>query len=453
MSELLFIFFIVYVMPHTSKTIAITTLGCKVNQCDSAAILQQLQEDGYTPVPFNGEADCYIINTCAVTAPTEAQSRQLIRRALRRSEKAPVIVTGCYAQKNADLLRTISVRVHVTGNVEKKDLPHLIDALLKGDDVVFEVQDIAQQSVFTTPGAKIFSGRTRSFLKIQDGCNNHCAYCIVPSVRGPSRSLPAGQVLGRMHELVDNGYQEIVFTGIHLGAWGIDLKPGTCLGELLTLCQADPVLNTIRLRLSSIEPTEWSDEIISLMSRSKNMCPHVHIPLQSGDADILKSMKRTYTPELFHDLVLRLVRIIPDINIGIDVIAGLPGETDSCFDNTLSLLKLLPAGYLHVFPYSRRPGTPAAEMPGQVPIQIIRKRVKCLRELSDLKKQAFYERYIEADMEVLVESRRDRTTGLLRGITANYIPVLFTSDDAVMGTLRNVTLKSVDGNVMHGKLL
>jgi len=440
-------------MPHTSKTIAITTLGCKVNQCDSAAILQQLQDDGHTPVPFNGEADCYIINTCAVTASTEAQSRQLIRRALRRSDKAPVIVTGCYAQQNADRLRAISSRVHVTGNVEKKDLPNLIDALLKGDEVIFPIQDIAQESMFTTPGAERFAGRTRAFLKIQDGCNSHCAYCIVPSVRGPSRSLSARLVIDRMRELVANGYQEIVFTGIHLGAWGTDLSPASCLGDLLALCQSERSLDEIRLRLSSIEPTEWSDDIISLMSRSKSMCPHVHIPLQSGDTDILKSMKRTYTPEFFHELVLRLVRIIPDMNIGIDVIAGLPGETDKSFDSTLQLLESLPVGYLHVFPYSRRLGTPAARMPDQVPIQIIRKRVKFLRELSDRKKQVFYERYIDSDLEVLVESRRDRTTGFLRGITANYIPVLFAGDDAVMGTLQNVTLKSIDGNVASGSLL
>lgn len=440
-------------MSHTSQTIAITTLGCKVNQCDSAAISQQLQEIGYSVVPFKAKADCYIINTCAVTASTEAQSRQLIRRVLRRSEKALIIVTGCYAQKNADLLQTISTRVRVSGNAEKKYLPGLIDTLLKGDEVFFEIQDILQQRVFTTPGAETFAGRTRAFLKIQDGCNSYCAYCIVPSVRGPSRSLPPDQVIGRMHELVKNGYQEIVFTGIHLGAWGVDLKPGTNLSELLTLCQADPVLDGIRLRLSSIEPTEWSDVIIALMSRSKNMCPHVHIPLQSGDADILKSMKRTYTPEFFYDLVMRLVREIPNINIGIDVIAGLPGETDACFDTTFSMLTSLPAGYLHAFPYSRRPGTPAAHMPGQVPAPTIRKRMNKLRQLSDRKKQNFYERYQGAEMEVLVENRRDRVTGLLRGITHNYIPVLFNGDDALMGTLRHVTLTCIDGIVVQGCLV
>jgi threonylcarbamoyladenosine tRNA methylthiotransferase MtaB len=440
-------------MSNTTKTIAITTLGCKVNQCDSAAISKQLQNKGYNPVPFSAEADCYIINTCAVTASTEAQSRQLIRRALRRSDEALILVTGCYAQKNAELLRSISPRVHVAGNVEKNDVPSLIDRLFKGDAGVFDIQDISQQRVFTTPGAENFAGRTRAFLKIQDGCNSHCAYCIVPSVRGPSRSLPAGQVIRRMHDLVKNGYREIVFTGIHLGAWGIDLKPVSSLAELLTLCHTDPAFDGIRLRLSSIEPTEWSDTIITLMSRSKNICPHVHIPLQSGDTSILESMRRPYTPEFFYDLVNRLVRKISGINIGIDVIAGLPGETDECFDNTFSLLESLPAGYLHAFPYSRRPGTPAFRMPGQVTAPVKRKRMDVLRQLSDRKKHDFYARFLGAEMEVLVESRRDRVRGLLRGVTRNYIPVLFNGDDALMGTPVHVNLTDIDGTVVRGSLV
>lgn len=440
-------------MSQVCKSIAITTLGCKVNQCDAAAIAHQLQEYGHCLVPFTDEADCYIINTCVVTSSTESQSRQLIRRALRRSEKASIIVTGCYAQKNSDALRAISERVQVAGNAEKKDLPRLIDSLLKGQAAVFKVEDIAHQNVFTTPAAETFAGRSRAFLKIQDGCNSHCAYCIVPSVRGPSRSLPAVQVIGRMRDLAANGYLEIVFTGIHLGLWGLDLNPSCCLSQLLTLCEADTALQGIRFRLSSLEPNEWSDDIIDLMLRSKKMCPHAHIPLQSGDADILHAMGRTYSPEFFYDLVLRLAREIRGINIGIDVIAGLPGETDACFENTFNLLESLPAGYLHVFPYSRRPGTRAALMPAQVPAAVIRERMHILRQLSDRKKQAFLEYHAGSCMDVLVEGRRDRSTGLLRGITGNYIPVLFTGDNALMGTLQRVTLDGIEGGVVRGCVL
>ena len=440
-------------MSHTFKTIAITTLGCKVNQCDSAAIANQLQAQGYCLVSFTEEADCYVVNTCVVTASTEAQSRQLIRRALRLSEKAPVIVTGCYAQQNAGLLRAISERVQVAGNVEKTDLPCLIDSLLKGEQVAFSVGDIARQNMFTTPGAETFTGRSRAFLKIQDGCNSHCAYCIVPSVRGPSRSLPLVEVMERMRELAANGYLEIVLTGIHLGAWGMDLNPAHCLSDMLRCSEEEAALGNVRVRLSSLEPTEWTDEIIDCMQRSQNVCAHAHIPLQSGDADILHAMGRTYSPEFFKDLVARLARDIPNINIGIDVIAGLPGETDACFDNTFRLLEALPCGYLHVFPYSRRSGTRAALMPAQVPAAVIRERMRILRQLSDRKKQVFFERFIGAEMDVLVEGRRDRSTGLLRGMSGNYIPVLFNGDDARIGTMQQVLITEVDGLIAKGSLL
>jgi threonylcarbamoyladenosine tRNA methylthiotransferase MtaB len=440
-------------MPYTFKTIAITTLGCKVNQCDSAAIANQLQEKGYCLVSFTEEADCYVINTCVVTASTEAQSRQLIRRALRLSQKAPVIVTGCYAQQNAGVLRAISERVQVAGNVEKNDLPCLIDSLLRGKDVAFSVSDIVFQKMFATPGAETFTGRSRAFLKIQDGCNSRCAYCIVPSVRGPSRSLPLVEVMQRMRDLAVNGYLEIVLTGIHLGAWGMDLNPARCLSDMLSNSEMDDDLRNVRVRLSSLEPTEWSDEIIDMMLRSKNVCPHAHIPLQSGDADILHAMGRAYSPDFFKDLVVRLSREIPNINIGIDVIAGLPGETDACFDNTFTLLESLPFGYLHVFPYSRRPGTRAALMPAQVSTVVIRERMRILRQLSDRKKQVFFDRHVGSRMDVLVEGRRDRVTGLLRGITGNYIPVLFAGNDVLMGTLQQIMITEVSGLIVKGCLV
>ena len=437
-------------MSKKSYRFAITTLGCKVNQCDSAAIVHQMQERGLCHVPFADEADCYIINTCVVTSSTEAQSRQLIRRALGRSEEAVVVVTGCYAQKNADKLMAMSPRVKVAGNREKKDLPHLIERFLLGCNADFTVQDIALERLFSTPFADTFAGRTRASLKIQDGCNGRCAYCIVPSVRGPSRSLPSDQVMERMHALTANGFREIVLTGIHLGAWGLDLTPRMALSDIVEMCVRDPLLQSTRIRLSSIEPTEWCDDIIHLLAGSETLCHHVHIPVQSGDPELLKSMQRSYTPDFFHELVMRLIQEIPDLNIGIDVITGLPGETDERFETTLSFLESLPAGYLHVFPYSRRPGTPAAVMPGQVVPAVIRERMQILRQLSDRKKQAFYKRFAGTVMEVLVEGRREKSTGLLRGITGNYIPVLFRGDDSLMGTLQRVRLVRLDGGVMRG---
>jgi threonylcarbamoyladenosine tRNA methylthiotransferase MtaB len=257
----------------------------------------------------------------------------------------------------------------------------------------------------------------------------------------------------RMRELAANGYLEIVLTGIHLGAWGMDLNPACCLSHVLGSSEEDVVLGNVRVRLSSLEPTEWTDEIIDCVLRSKKVCAHAHIPLQSGDADILHAMGRSYSPEFFKDLAARLARDIPNINIGIDVITGLPGETDACFDNTYRLLDSLPCGYLHVFPYSRRPGTRAALMPAQVTAAVIRERMRILRQLSDRKKQAFFERFIGADLDVLVEGRRDRSTGYLRGFSGNYIPVLFNGDDALMGTMQQVRITEVDGLIAKGRLL
>jgi threonylcarbamoyladenosine tRNA methylthiotransferase MtaB len=214
----------------------------------------------------------------------------------------------------------------------------------------------------------------------------------------------------------------------------------------------DAFLRNVRIRLSSLEPTEWTDDIIDLM-RSKKLCPHAHIPMQSGDAGILHAMGRTYSPDFFKERVLQLARKIPNINIGIDVIAGLPGETETCFDNTFRLLESLPFGYLHVFSYSRRPGTRAALMPDQVPVAIIRERMRILRQLSDRKKQAFFERHAGSCMDVLVEGRRDRGTGLLRGITGSYIPVLFNGDDALMGTMQQVRLDVCEGGLMSGRIV
>lgn len=440
---------------HSSRcrTIAITTLGCKVNQCDSAAIADELQKSGYELVPFNSRADCYIINTCVVTASTESQSRQLIRRALRHSESAEVIVTGCYAQHRAERLRVLFPRIKIAGNAEKKDLAHTIHCLLNGGQPSFDVKDIFHERIFTTPAADNIADRTRAFLKIQDGCNNRCCYCIVPAVRGPSRSLPAAEVRARMLTLYANGYHEIVLTGVHLGAWGLDLKPQQELSGLLKMCIHDSRVPPAWIRLSSIEPTEWNDELIALMTNAENLCPHVHIPLQSGDPGLLRSMGRPYTPELFHDLIVCLARSIPLLNTGIDVIAGLPGETDERFSNTCRLIENLPVGYLHVFPYSRRPGTVAAEMPGQVHASVIRQRTRALRELSDLKKKAFYESCSGIVMDALVEGRRDRRTLKLRAVTRNYIPVLFDGDDSLMGTLQRVRLEKYSQGAMLGLLV
>jgi threonylcarbamoyladenosine tRNA methylthiotransferase MtaB len=439
-------------MKQNSLTISFTTLGCKVNQYDSGAMADALRKAGFQIAPTAAGADICIINTCVVTESTEAQSRQLIRRVLREQPGCRVIVTGCYAQKSARELQALSDRVSVIGNTEKKDIAAFVTSLQAGGPSFAAVSDIAAEKTFTTPACTKLFDRTRAFLKIQDGCNSRCTYCIVPSVRGPSRSLPAGEVKNRLVELKQEGYREIVLTGIHLGAFGLDALPRTSLAEMLAGLEYEKALAGLRLRLSSIEPTEFTPDLITVIARSKLICPHVHIPLQSGDAAVLKIMGRPYSPAFFRDLVLHLAAAIPGLNIGIDVIAGFPGETDRAFDNTVELLRELPAGYLHVFPYSRRSGTPAAEFTGQVAEQVKKKRALKLRQLSDEKRRRFYEGHAGAIIPVLVENRRHKKTGLLRGISRNYIPVLFEGPAGLAGREVPVQIMTTDTQEPQGRL-
>lgn len=439
-------------MEKNNIKVSIATLGCKVNQCDSGAMLESLAHYGYSIVPFSAQADFCIVNTCVVTEKTEAQSRQLIRRALRLSPGCRVIASGCYAQKSREDLLSISDRVHLIGNREKKDILLYIAGLLNSGPAVNAVADIAGETVFTTPSCSRFFGRTRAFLKIQDGCNSRCSYCIVPSVRGPSRSLPGAEVQERLQLLVSSGYKEIVLTGIHLGSYGLDLTPRATITELLCALEAEARLSHLRIRLSSIEPTEISDELISFISHSSSVCPHVHIPLQSGDETILKKMKRPYDPGFFKERISRILSDLPEVNIGIDVIAGFPGETDEQFQNTVVFIQGLPAGYLHVFPYSRRQGTPAALLAGQVPEAVKKKRSQMLREISEAKKHSFYSSYKQRILSVLLEGKRERSTGMLSGFSKNYIPVFLDGPDGLSGREVLVRVEEVHEGRAYGVL-
>lgn len=439
-------------MQNSSAKIFISTLGCKVNQCDSAAMAESLKNSGYEIVHSADEADVCIVNTCVVTRKTESQSRQQVRKCLKLSPGGRVMAVGCYAQKSAEDLGAISEKVMVLGNREKKDIVTFANHFISSDKVQSCVSDIMREKHFTTPANPAFLDRTRAFLKVQDGCNARCAYCIVPSVRGKSRSLSPEEFISRLHAFADQGFREVVLTGIHLGAYGLDLDPGTNLLAVLEKLEQDERLAAIRLRISSFEPKEFSDDLIEFIARSKRVCPHLHIPLQSGDAEILKRMRRPYTPDFFKDLCLKLSSKIPDVNIGIDVIAGFPGETAACFENTYQLLAALPCTYLHVFPYSRREGTAAAEFDGRVPEDVKKKRVKKLITLSNQKKEACYSRYIGRVVPVLVEGKRDKESGNLKGFSRNYIPVLFSGGDDLFGKEVPVKVIHVKGAAVSGEL-
>jgi len=401
--------------------VAVATLGCKVNQCESAGIAESLAARGMTPVPCEEAADCYIINTCTVTGRTDYQSRQLIRRAIRRNPAAVVVVTGCYAQRAPEeIARIPGVRI-VAGNAEKERLPDILLETAAGSQQLL-VGDIRGERGISHLEAAVFPEHTRAFLKIQDGCNAFCSYCIVPHSRGRSRSLTPAEVTERIAALAKAGYREAVLTGIHLGAYGRDLTPPANLTALVRgIVEACPVE---RLRLSSIEPQEVTDELIALVDASGPVCRHLHIPLQSGDDATLSAMNRDYDAAFFRELVNRIVDTIPGVAVGIDVMAGFPGETEAAFLNTLRLVEELPLAYLHVFPFSRRPGTPAAEMEGQIPEGVKKRRAEILRSVGAAKRRAFAGGFIGKPLAVLIEGRKDKATGFPLGFSDNYIPVV-----------------------------
>ena len=402
--------------------VAVVTLGCKVNQCESAGIAEAISARGMTIVPFEDEADCYIVNTCTVTGRTDYQSRQLIRRAIRRNPAAAVFVTGCYAQRAPEeIARIPGVRI-VAGNAEKAGLPQLLQKIPAAGEGQVRVGDIRSAQTFSRLGAAVSPEHTRAFLKIQDGCDAFCSYCIVPHARGPSRSLPSAEVAAGIAALAAGGYREVVLTGIHLGAYGRDFSPPEGLEEVVRRIAGERRVE--RLRLSSIEPREITDGLIALLGSSGAVCRHLHIPLQSGDDGILAAMRRDYDAAFFRDLVQRISAAVPGVAVGIDVMVGFPGETEEAFANTLRLVEELPVAYLHVFPYSRRPGTPAAAMTGQISDQDKKGRAKLLRRIDAEKRRAFAARFIGTPLAVLVEGRKDAATGFPLGFSDNYIPVV-----------------------------
>lgn len=433
----------------SKKRVALTTLGCKVNQFETAAFMNGFKQRGLTVVDFNGPADIYVINTCAVTARAGAQSRQLIRRALRANPGARLVVTGCYSQIAADeIIKLAEFPICLVGNNEKENLVDIVlaEVAVDGDrGGEIHIGDIGGQKEIARLAVSGFGERTRAFLKVQDGCNNFCTYCIVPYARGRSRSLPPEEVLGQVENLVDEGYRELVVTGIHVGNYGNDLAADCDLAGLLRLvANAYP---DVRFRISSLEPTEISRELLAFMAATDNMMPHLHIPLQSGDDSILKRMNRRYSAAEFSAIVHLVNDMLPDPAIGVDVLTGFPGESDGQFYNTLELLKGLPVTYLHAFPYSRRPGTVAAAMPEQLPRKIKDKRVRMFRDLDQQKRRAFYQENLGRAVRVLAESGgSDAET--LRGFSENYIPVRFKAERDKANTIVDVRLeKFMDGEV------
>ena len=426
------------------RTAALATLGCKVNQCESAYLEEKLTQADFLIRPFSEQADIYCINTCAVTGRAAMQSRQLIRRAVRRNPEAKVVALGCYSQIAAEEIATIPGVTHILGTTEKLALLDYVSHSEENQAQCIHLGDVREAPGPAPLVFSKFANRTRAFLKIQDGCDAFCSYCIVPYARGRSRSITLESILNQAKRFLDNGYQEIVLTGIHLGQWGLDLAPEQDLIVLLRsiLHHCPPA----RLRLSSLEPGEITPDLLQMVADQPELCPHLHIPLQSGDATILSRMNRHYQPDFYRDLVLEATLRIPDLAVGVDVLVGFPGETDECFHNTYRLIESLPVAYLHVFPYSSRPNTPAANMRGQVPAEVTRQRCKLLADLDKAKRLTFLQRFLGKMRPVLVENRRNKATGMLCGFSDNYLPVLLQTDSDLENQVVMTKLDRLEGN-------
>jgi threonylcarbamoyladenosine tRNA methylthiotransferase MtaB len=437
--------------------VLITTLGCKVNQFESAAFKTGFEQEGITVVSHNEKADLIVINTCAVTAAAGAQSRQTIRQALRLNPAAAIIITGCYAELAAKELaveKELRGRVYSLVGNSKKDglvagaLVSLGKMSKSGDRTnlpEINMGSISAAGQICRLPVKRFGKRSRAYLRVQDGCESFCTYCIVPSTRGPSRSLPVDEVIEQARIFTEEGHKEIVLTGIHLGYYGKDLRGHDTLVSLLDkLTVATPQTS---YRISSLEPLEINESLLSLMRERKNIQPHLHIPLQSGSDEILARMNRRYTTDQFREVIELCHERLPDAAIGIDILAGFPGETDAHFTAATTFLQSLHCSYLHVFPYSTRPGTVAAGFKEHVPKTIKNARVRKLRLISDAKRNEFYQDHLHQTRPVLVEGRRD-SDGMLKGFTDNYIAVRFVGPDSLFNSVTHVRLlKMKDNNV------
>jgi threonylcarbamoyladenosine tRNA methylthiotransferase MtaB len=430
----------------------ITTLGCKVNQAESEAIAQNFLSSKWLTAGDMEKADICIINTCAVTKKAAMQSRQAVRRAIRANPSANIVVTGCYAQTAPQEIESIEGVNYIIGHGEKHNIGRMIcktGERARGHAISIG-GDIHKNHPFASMSTANAAPRTRPSLKIQDGCDAFCTYCIVPHARGRSRSMPLEEVLTKIEKLAKAGYREVVLTGIHLGVYGHDLSPNTNLATAMErITELWPI---DRIRLSSIEPHEITEKIIDQVEKSGIFCRHFHIPLQSGDPQILESMGRLYSPEFFYELINKIHQIMPDAAIGVDTLIGFPGESNSAFENTYNLIKKLPINYLHVFPFSARPGTKAADLPDKVDDSIIKERCERLRNLGNDKRKEFYQRFIGQVLPILVETNREASTNFLKGISSNYVPVLIDAGDNLKNKIVDVKIEKHIGHYMFGTL-
>ena len=435
-------------------TVALTTLGCRLNQVESKEMGALLEGRGFRVVPAGSHAQVHVVNTCTVTGRADFSDRQAIRRNTREDPGAFLVVTGCFAQTDPDAVAALPGVDLVVGNQEKYRLPDLLDSLVKRPRPAVAVADIRQaRAVPIAPIARgsSMSGRSRAFVKIQDGCQHRCAFCIVPAARGGSRSQEPKVVLDQVRALAEAGYPDVTLTGVDIGHYGWDLYPRTSLAALVRSLAGVDGLRW--LRLSSVLPSYFTADLIDAVTTLPVVAPHLHLPLQSGSDRVLRLMRRPYHTGMYRDLVHRLAAAIPGLGLGADVIVGHPGETDEDFEATLALVASLPFSYLHVFAYSDRKGTEAARRPGHVPAAVIRERSQRLRRLGREKSHAFRRALVGRASQVLVLDASDRRTGLHAGLTSNYVEVLFPGPQGLGRRMATVEITEVRGDRTYGRLV
>lgn len=426
--------------------VAVYTLGCKVNTYESEYAINEFSKRGYEITDFSNEADIYLINTCTVTNTSDQKSRKMIRQARRKNINSVVAVMGCFTQvrdNNKDILNYADV---VIGNTDKSKIVDLIEEFIKNKKKILKIKDV-MKSNFDDIKISHFNTRTRALVKIEDGCENYCTYCIIPYVRGKVRSKEPKKVIKEVNDLVLNGYKEIVLTGIHTGHYGADLE-NYDFSDLLA--ELDKINGLERIRISSIEITELNDKFINVLKQSKKIVNHIHIPLQAGSNHILKLMNRKYDKDYYMNKISKIREIRPFIAITTDVIVGFPGETEEDFNETLDFVRKINFAGGHVFPYSKRNGTPAAKMDGELTKEQKHQRCKSLISLFNELEDNYYKAYVDKTLVVIPETFEN---GYLTGHTDNYLKVSFKGCKELIGKSVNIKMDKYENKILYGKMI
>ena len=433
------------------RKIAFYTLGCKVNQSDTASMERLFREAGYEIVDFAEKADIYLINTCVVTNMGQRKSRQMIHRAIRKNPNAFIVVSGCYPQTAAEEVKAIQGVDLIIGNQDRAAVVTLVEAAAteQSIDAYDNVKKLSAQTAFEELSADCETEKTRAFLKIQEGCNQFCTYCIIPYARGPLRSRSLANIKDEVEKLVAAGFSEVVLIGIHLGAYGKELKNGTSLTDAVKAALA--VTGLARVRLGSLESVEVGEDLLDLMASDERVQRQLHLPLQTGCDDVLKSMHRPYDTKIFAELIQKIRAKLPDVAITTDVIVGFPGETEENFAATKEFVRSCGFSKIHIFPFSPRKGTPAASFSGVVSEKVKQRRAVELAEVDRESHEKYCESMLDKTVTVLFE--QESAEGLWEGLSGNYVRVYAKSEDNLSGKIRKITLKDLYKDGMIGEIL